>query len=312
MKKLLIGLSFLLLPGIVLAAYNDVSLDSSVILTLGSYTLNVSGSSSVIQSIVIDGSSSFTAVLLTNSSLSVTSPTFNKLAVNDTSAPSTNICGDSVSQLTLASPTASPETIIVTVTADLCNGTSGGGGGGGGGGGSPATPAVSATPATPAVPKVSPAVPAIPATPAIPASASFKALAFSGVGVGSRTSEVISLQKILNSDTDTQVSSSGPGSPGNETNFFGPATKKAIQKFQVKYGIVAPGQTGYGVFGPKTKAKINEVAQMKGVGGGSSSSSMSSTPTTQSSSNASDIAKQISDALKAVQLLQNQLNSLNH
>jgi peptidoglycan hydrolase-like protein with peptidoglycan-binding domain len=70
---------------------------------------------------------------------------------------------------------------------------------------------------------------------------------------------------MLNADPDTQVAKSGAGSPGSETTYFGSATKKAIQKFQVKYGITFPGKSDYGVFGPKTKAKLNEIGRLKGV-----------------------------------------------
>ncbi|MDP3989093.1 MAG: hypothetical protein Q8P93_02570, partial [bacterium] len=45
----------------------------------------------------------------------------------------------------------------------------------------------------------------------------------------------------------------------NETNFFGNLTKKAVEKFQVKYSIAGPGDSGYGFVGPKTRAKLNEV-----------------------------------------------------
>ena len=85
------------------------------------------------------------------------------------------------------------------------------------------------------------------------------------LAVGIANAQVKILQKVLNSDPDTKVSSSGVGSPGKETTYFGPATKKALQKFQVKYGISGPGKEGYGVFGPKTKAKANEVAKAKGL-----------------------------------------------
>ena len=83
--------------------------------------------------------------------------------------------------------------------------------------------------------------------------------------MGSTGADVMNLQKVLNSSADTKVASSGVCSSGKETTYFGPATKMAIQKFQVKHGIVRPGKTGYGVFGPKTKAKIIEIAKLKGI-----------------------------------------------
>src|SRR5689334_7380568 len=53
--------------------------------------------------------------------------------------------------------------------------------------------------------------------------------------VGSKGTEVLNLQKFLNSSSDTKVAVSGAGSPGNETSTFGPATKAAVIKFQEKY-----------------------------------------------------------------------------
>lgn len=43
------------------------------------------------------------------------------------------------------------------------------------------------------------------------------------------------------------------------TGYFGPATLGAVQKFQEKYGIAIQGTPGYGMVGPKTREKLNEL-----------------------------------------------------
>jgi len=51
------------------------------------------------------------------------------------------------------------------------------------------------------------------------------------------------------------VASSGAGSPGNENRYFGPATQKALARFQASAGIVP----SVGYFGPKTRSYINNL-----------------------------------------------------
>lgn len=69
------------------------------------------------------------------------------------------------------------------------------------------------------------------------------------------------VQQILNRDPDTIVSESGSGSSGNESVYFGAMTRKAVEKFQVKYNLTGPGKAGYGRVGPMTRAKLLEVSQ---------------------------------------------------
>lgn len=69
---------------------------------------------------------------------------------------------------------------------------------------------------------------------------------------GMTDADVKKLQQVLNKNPKTQVALTGPGSPGNETEYFGSLTFEAVKKFQTLNGVP---NTGY--VGPLTRAKLN-------------------------------------------------------
>jgi len=87
---------------------------------------------------------------------------------------------------------------------------------------------------------------------------------FEGVlEMGAKSEAIKYLQILLNSDEDTRLAETGPGSPGNETTYFGPLTKQAVIRFQEKYGedILSPWglSKGTGKVAQTTRAKLNEI-----------------------------------------------------
>jgi peptidoglycan hydrolase-like protein with peptidoglycan-binding domain len=85
--------------------------------------------------------------------------------------------------------------------------------------------------------------------------------------MGMTDAQVKTLQQLLNAAGAT-VSTSGAGSPGNESMYFGAKTKSAVMKFQQMKGITPVA----GYVGPKTRAAL----------GGSTGGTVGTTPTTGS------------------------------
>ena len=83
--------------------------------------------------------------------------------------------------------------------------------------------------------------------------------------MGDYNNDVVELQKILNQYTETTVALSGPGSFGNETNYFGSLTKQAVIRFQEKNRntILVPNSlsSGTGYVGRSTREVLSNLGK---------------------------------------------------
>ena len=96
---------------------------------------------------------------------------------------------------------------------------------------------------------------ALAGVPAAPAAGATAKCAFTrSLTVGARGDDVMCLQQYLNS-AGYQIAASGPGSPGNETTYFGSLTKAAVAKWQAAMGV----SPAVGYFGPISRAKYDSV-----------------------------------------------------
>lgn len=80
--------------------------------------------------------------------------------------------------------------------------------------------------------------------------------------------DVRELQILLNSDPFTKIANDGPGSPGEETNYFGLLTEQAVIRFQEKYRneVLTPAGLfqGSGFVGILTRSKLTTITSTKG------------------------------------------------
>ncbi|MDP2676879.1 MAG: peptidoglycan-binding domain-containing protein, partial [bacterium] len=130
--------------------------------------------------------------------------------------------------------------IFIRPSSETCPGSGGSvptnSGGSSSGGGTGTTGSSPAAPSAPSqVEQQVTETPSLPILPVLPSGQTISALFSVGVGLGMTHSDIQRLQQLLNTDPDTRIADSGVGSPGNETNFFGSLTEKAVQKFQKKY-----------------------------------------------------------------------------
>lgn len=229
------------------AAYNDVTLTTDTVITVGGYTLTVSGSSASLESIEVNPLD-FSVNVPSGSTVTIASASRQSFTVDGVPTNYvTKTCTDSASTLVVAapsgggdgSPTASIIPSATTCTTPSTAGSSVSSGGSGGGAPGPVAPVV--PPVTLAV------VPGCPTgvvcTPkAVGASASV--VLTSDLSRGSSGADVEKLQKFLAQDKMIYPE-------GIINGTFGPATERAVKKFQAKYGLSQVGRVG-----PATRKKI--------------------------------------------------------
>ncbi|MES3030801.1 MAG: LamG-like jellyroll fold domain-containing protein [Patescibacteria group bacterium] len=142
-------------------------------------------------------------------------------------------------------PTTSDYTITFTIAAS----TGGGGGSSSGGSSRRTTPVITATTTATTTVTTIPLSTLGPCT-TVPLNTPYSFR--EQLTLGSRGEAVRQLQIFLNTYGYT-VSLTGPGSKGQESTYFGPATVSALVKFQLSKGITP----AIGFFGPLTMQKVN-------------------------------------------------------
>ncbi len=231
MKKLLTltTLLFLTTTSFTHANFDDSRFTTDTVVQIGSYTLNIVGTST---SVVVNDTN-LVATLDDGSFVTITSPTRNQLTTN-VSTGVTNTCNSSVSQLVVSGSTA----VTVTPTATICADT-----------------VISTPPTSSSGGSSGRYIPPllIPPTTA-PTITNTNTTFTKDLDVGIQGDDVKSLQKFLNSKGYT-VSTTGPGSIGNETNYFGMKTREALIQFQKQNNIIP----AIGYFGPLTRAVISKL-----------------------------------------------------
>jgi len=154
------------------------------------------------------------------------------------------VCTVNKSETSLTS--TQTETLTLTPTSETCTVYTVSSGGGYYAPPAAVTPTPTPTPTPTSTPTVTPQV----VTPA-PVQVTVTQQFTIRLKVGSKGSDVQQLQQVLVNE--------GVYPEAMITGTFGAFTRAAVQRFQEKYGIAAPGTLGYGEVGPATRAKLNQL-----------------------------------------------------
>jgi peptidoglycan hydrolase-like protein with peptidoglycan-binding domain len=305
-KLITIILSFLVPMGAFAA--DNASLNSDVDIAVGGVTLNVVGDTKL-NKLIVSGDT-FQLIMDGGQVIVIESTDKRLLTIPEVASVQQKLeCFSDRSKYTITNPTGG---VIATSTISVETSTCAGGGGGSPGGSSGSSGSSSGSSgSSDSSPNLPPPAPVIVPTPVVtpvvvptaPVASVISPLFTRSLFVGTAHPDVMRLQQLLNSDPDTQIASFGVGSSGNETTYFGSLTTKAIQRFQLKYGVVSSSSSaGYGNVGPLTRAKLNEV-----FGSGVSAPSTTPTPVTVSALFTSGLERGMSNA--DIKRLQQLLNS---
>jgi peptidoglycan hydrolase-like protein with peptidoglycan-binding domain len=246
----------LFLPPLAFAAFNDVTLTTDAVIWVGGYTLNISGSSATIQSIVVD-TYSFSVTLASGSSFKVSSPSLQQLSSDVMSDVTSNTCTGSESSIALSYAGGGTITNVITPSATLCAG-SGGGGHSGGGGGHTSSGSVANSDQPTTAPVIIPL--STPTTTPILTTARATLTFARYLYFGMSGADVSQLQQFLKDK--------GYYTYPTLTGYFGGVTKTAVAAFQQGNGIAPLGGVG-----PLTQAKLLALSSSTSVPASSSTPS---------------------------------------
>jgi len=302
-------LSFLIAPVLAFGAL-DVTLSESAVVSVGGYSLVVSGSANF-DSIEVNASS-FSIQLSPGASITVTSSDRKAFTTSPTTYTTSQTCSASQSLVTLAMVSGPVTTVTVTPSSSNCTlsegGIVGGGGGGGGGGGAP-TPVYTVIPGTSSSAASSVAssqgatvtqtTTGQTTTKTISTPSGVTITITKSLKVGSQNSEVKALQQALAQDKTIYPE-------GLATGYYGPATRNAIIRFQKKYGIEPVGYVG-----PQTRKKLNEIyGQTTAASSSAQASSVASAGTAVTTTPSASKAQQIQQIQTLINQLLEQIKAL--